>query len=661
MLPTRNGITKAVITTIRSGSALPPLGVLSLTSLPTTRTNKTRLSEYYTIKDHDKSSYYLPRIILRLHTTHSVGIPPRSDNATAVVDIDVDGSAERRSSSSVGGGDDSLLPRRSTIEHRERPTTISTRMDFANPASAHGTKSTIELLRAIVIFYTCRIPFIVEYSETLLDLSTRIVGRRITDALLKVTFFRHFCAGEDTADMKPVVDRLLANGVGPILDYAAEADVVVGHDPVLYSSSEDGTDDSVAITTRLPFNQPARVYDYTTEEECDRHVDVFLSCIRSVREITNDNDDDDGKGGIKAGFAAIKVTALGNPALLERMSTVITEARKLFSKFDSDNNGRISRDEFMQCHDASTRTEIFNYLLQVDPYCSNNDADEEIDYISFSKLFTPYTIGKFTSSTCKEFGPLALATPSDHEVALLIRTSERLNTLAKEAAQYGTRLLIDAEHQKYQPAIDNLVLELQRKYNDKAGTDKPVIFNTYQCYLKDSKERAMTDLTRSERYNFHFAAKLVRGAYMIHERERATMLNIDDPIHDTANATHCTYDEVVELLLRYRANNGPGLEIMVASHNEQSIRNATALMNELGLAPDDDCVHFAQLLGMSDHLTYTLGNAGYSAFKYLPYGKVREVVPYLIRRAQENGDVLGNTGKELDLLHKELWRRTSFA
>ena len=188
-----------------------------------------------------------------------------------------------------------------------------------------------------------------------------------------------------------------------------------------------------------------------------------------------------------------------------------------------------------------------------------------------------------------------------------------------------------------------------------------MIFNTYQCYLKDSKERAMTDLTRSERYNFHFAAKLVRGAYMIHERERATMLNIDDPIHDTANATHCTYDEVVELLLRYRANNGPGLEIMVASHNEQSIRNATALMNELGLAPDDDCVHFAQLLGMSDHLTYTLGNAGYSAFKYLPYGKVREVVPYLIRRAQENGDVLGNTGKELDLLHKELWRRTSFA
>ena len=595
--------------------------------------------------------------MIRLYTTtHSMG-KPRSNNATAVINID--GSSKRRSSSSISG--DGSLPSRPITKHDRSTTTISTRMDFANPASAHGTKSTIELLRAITVFYACRIPFIVKYSETLLNLSTRIVGQRITDALLKVTFFQHFCAGENSTDMKPVVDKLLTNGVGPILDYAAEADVVVGHDDTVLSSSEASEDntDSVAITTRPPFNQPARVYDYTTEEECDRHVDVFLSCIRSVREITNDEND----GKSKAGFAAIKVTALGNPALLERMSTVITEVKKLFSKFDLDNNGRISRDEFMLCYDeyfvvdTGTRTEIFN-TLQVDP--SNESDADEIDYISFSKFFTPYTIGKFTS-TCKDVGPLALATPSDQEVALLIRTSERLHALAKEAAKCGTRLLIDAEHQKYQPAIDNLVLELQRKYNDKAVTDQPVIFNTYQCYLKDSKERAMTDLTRSERYNFHFAAKLVRGAYMIHERERATMLNIADPIHDTANATHRNYDEVVELLLRYRAINGPGLEIMVASHNEQSIRHATALMDKLGLAPNDDCVHFAQLLGMSDHLTYTLGKAGYSAYKYLPYGKVREVVPYLIRRAQENGDVLGNTGKELELLHKELRRRVSFA
>ena len=141
-----------------------------------------------------------------------------------------------------------------------------------------------------------------------------------------------------------------------------------------------------------------------------------------------------------------------------------------------------------------------------------------IDYISFSQMFTPYTLPTFTLK-CKDIGPLALATPSDEEVVLMKKMSERLHTLAEEAALCGTRLLIDAEHQKYQPAIDNFVLELQQKYNAKDCTERPVIFNTYQCYLKDTPERIATDLGRSERFGFHFAAKLVRGAYMVHERE----------------------------------------------------------------------------------------------------------------------------------------------
>jgi proline dehydrogenase len=148
---------------------------------------------------------------------------------------------------------------------------------------------------------------------------------------------------------------------------------------------------------------------------------------------------------------------------------------------------------------------------------------------------------------------------------------------------------------------------------------------------------------------------------MVHERERAKTMKYQDPIHETADKTHRCYDEVVELLLRHRCRHGPGLEIMIATHNETSIRKAADLMTELGLVPNEECVHFAQLYGMSDHLTFTLGHHGYNAFKYLPYGKVREVMPYLVRRAQENADVLGNTGTELRLLHDELRRRLSFA
>jgi proline dehydrogenase len=124
-------------------------------------------------------------------------------------------------------------------------------------------------------------------------------------------------------------------------------------------------------------------------------------------------------------------------------------------------------------------------LLRVDhPSDSGGGGDSMIDYICFSQLFTPYTLPSFTS---RDVGPLALATPTDEEVALLGRTSERLHGLAEEAARCGTRLLIDAEHTKYQPAIDNLVLELQRKYN---AADRPVVFNTYQvsvCYSVRSR------------------------------------------------------------------------------------------------------------------------------------------------------------------------------
>jgi proline dehydrogenase len=148
---------------------------------------------------------------------------------------------------------------------------------------------------------------------------------------------------------------------------------------------------------------------------------------------------------------------------------------------------------------------------------------------------------------------------------------------------------------------------------------------------------------------------------MVHERERARMMNYSDPIHENAERTHRCFDDVVEHLLRHRISRGPGSEIVIATHNETSIRKAVDLMSELGLAPNDECVHFAQLYGMSDHLTFALGRNGYNAYKYLPYGKVREVIPYLVRRAQENGDVLGNTGTELRLLHEELRRRCSFA
>ncbi len=502
--------------------------------------------------------------------------------------------------------------------------------NFSDAQSAHGSKSVGELLRAIGVFSSCRLPFLIQNAEYFLDLSYKTLGHSITNAVMKHTFFRHFCAGEDRDDMKPVIEMLRMNNIGPILDYAAE------------NYSDSSAAGLQGIFTQPPFNQPARVYDYQSEEECDRHVSVFKQCIHSVHDVS------------PVGFAALKVTALGNPELLERMSTMIIEVKNFFFAKFQQTGGLISRDAFVQCyqqHFHVDEDDLKTVIKALDP----NDTGV-VDFISFAEMLTPYTLPSFTFK-CKTIGPLARVTPSSDEIVLMKRMSERLHTLATEAALNGTKLLIDAEHQKYQPAIDNLVVELQKKFNAKDKTDRPIIFNTYQCYLKDALERVEMDMKRSERYSFHLGAKLVRGAYMEHERERSKTLKYQCPIHDTVEDTHQCYDDVVEYLMRYRWKNGPGTEIMVATHNQASIEKTVVLMNQLGIQPQDPTVYFAQLFGMRDNLSFPLGRHGYNVFKYLPYGKVEEVMPYLLRRAAENSAVLGDSVTELDLLQEELKKR----
>jgi len=258
---------------------------------------------------------------------------------------------------------------------------------------------------------------------------------------------------------------------------------------------------------------------------------------------------------------------------------------------------------------------------------------------------------------CRDVGPLAMATPTDEEVGLIEKVYERGHALAEEAAACGTRLLIDAEHQRYQPAIDTLVLDLQRKYNATDATDFPIIYNTYQCYLKDALDRLKTDVERSERFGYHFGTKLVRGAYMEHERKVAEKLGYPSPIHDTPEDTHACYDAAVEFLLNHAQRSENQVELMLATHNQQSVEKAIGVMNELGVDRRNQTVSFAQLYGMKDNLTYNLGKHGYRAYKYVPYGEPKMVVPYLIRRANENSSVAGASGVELRLVLKELSRR----
>lgn len=176
---------------------------------------------------------------------------------------------------------------------------------------------------------------------------------------------------------------------------------------------------------------------------------------------------------------------------------------------------------------------------------------------------------------------------------------DRGRRLANEAAKAGVRLLIDAEQVRYQPAIDNLVLALQRQFN--VGK-KPIIYNTYQCYLRDAPERLRIDLGRSERFGYHFGAKLVRGAYMESERELAESLNLEDPIHPNIKETHKCYNDAVEYLLKHSTKSDWNVEIMCATHNKDSINNVIETMNSYGINRRASTVCFAQLYGMGDQL-----------------------------------------------------------
>jgi len=361
----------------------------------------------------------------------------------------------------------------------------------------------------------------------------------------------------------------------------------------------------------------------------------FLESIRAAAEVD------------AQGFAAIKVTALGNPKLLERVSTALLAVRDLFRVMDENNDGSVDMDEFKRVYARlfnSSNEEIQKEFEQLDA-----NEDGKVDYICFTKGINIYR-GAEIASRCKNTGPFARAALDQEELQLLDNMIGRVNTLAQAAAESGVRIMIDAEHSYFQPAIDSVVTELQRKFNK----TEPRVYNTYQCYLKDSHDRIAVELERSRREGYKFGCKLVRGAYMVLERERAAEKGYPSPVWDSKEETHACYDGAVAMLLPWVKNHGA--EFMVASHNQRSCELAVAGMQQHDLTPASP-VYFGQLLGMADNLTYTLGAHGYGAYKYVPFGSIDEVMPYLIRRAQENSDVLGGIAKETTMLRAELKRR----
>jgi proline dehydrogenase len=225
----------------------------------------------------------------------------------------------------------------------------------------------------------------------------------------------------------------------------------------------------------------------------------------------------------------------------------------------------------------------------------------------------------------------------------------RVNRICESAFKAGTPLFIDAEESWIQDALDAIVEEMMAKYNQ----EKAVVYNTVQLYRTDRLEYLRKSINQARETGYFIGQKLVRGAYMEKERDRAREQGYPSPIQPDQHACNVDFDKALELCIE----NIDVLSLCAGTHNEESSHHLTELMTKAGVAKEDPRVFFAQLFGMSDHISFNLASAGYNVAKYVPYGPVREVVPYLIRRAEENTSIKGQTGRELKLIQTELKRR----
>ena len=238
---------------------------------------------------------------------------------------------------------------------------------------------------------------------------------------------------------------------------------------------------------------------------------------------------------------------------------------------------------------------------------------------------------------------------SEMEDSAWDRVKERMYAICDLATEKGVGILIDAEETWIQDPIDRLAIELMAIYNK----EKVVVYNTYQLYRNDRLNFLQLSLKIAKEKNFKLGVKLVRGAYMEKERLRAKEEGVASPIHLDKEATDKDFNDATAFCITHKEM----VSSIIASHNEQSNLLAAQLMIEKGIQAGDPHIHFSQLYGMSDPISFNMAKEGYNVSKYLPFGPIKDVIPYLMRRAEENSSVNGQTSRELLFIRQELARR----
>jgi proline dehydrogenase len=289
---------------------------------------------------------------------------------------------------------------------------------------------------------------------------------------------------------------------------------------------------------------------------------------------------------------------------------------------------------------------------------SDEDFDQTVDIIiqtihrAANDPHIPFAVFKVTGIGRHDLIEKASTpgyTPTPEEKAEIDVIVSRIDHICQAAHEAGTAVFIDAEESWIQDAIDQWTFDMMLKYNK----EQCIVFNTLQMYRHDRLTFLNDCISLAKEHNMKYGIKLVRGAYMEKERARAIEKGYPSPIQATKADTDKDFNTALKVIVENRSL----FSLCAGTHNEESSELLMTFMQEANIDPQSEQFYFAQLLGMSDHISFNVAHAKYHVAKYVPFGPVKEVLPYLLRRADENTSVAGQTGRELSLIMKELNRR----
>ncbi|KAE9421483.1 hypothetical protein Angca_004814, partial [Angiostrongylus cantonensis] len=489
-------------------------------------------------------------------------------------------------------------------------------LSFENTKEVFKSKSNSDILRALLVLRILAVESVVRHNQRILATLRATLGLSLFKKLLKRTFFGHFVAGEDRKEVESVAARLEQFGVKSILDYSVETDLsseeavkttqisqlAAEVAPAAFTSTVDAetlqqTRQKYTVHKEFADRRKdvvsARTYLYEGEHVCDRNRDIFIETVDAVATAI--------KG---EGFVAIKLTALGRPTLLLKLSESIAQTHNFFKALTGTQKIQFSRlseeDLIKKLKEFGVKAEsqvIRDWFKTVD-----FDGDGYVDFHGWSKILDDHvklgSMFKILNIKTGQLEPLIqnLTAKEEQEFSNMMR---RLIDIAEHAIARGVRVMVDAEQTYFQPAISRIVLEMMRRYNHQHGN----IFNTYQAYLRNTLDVMECDMQLARREGWHFGLKLVRGAYMEQERKRAASVGYPDPINPDYESTSRMYHACLERIAEEHARRGKGaVSVMIATHNEDTVRFAVNLMRDRAIAPSEKIMCFAQLYAMCDQV-----------------------------------------------------------